>query len=128
VLTVRGAVGAPILDPADVPDDLWFLTASTGRLWWQRLRTHLTPRSVYLQNAVRLALGLAVARTVAGVLDLSHGFWVLLATLSLMRTCAVADRSVLVRAVAGTAIGALVTGLVLFLVGEDIVVYGRSRG
>ena len=45
-----------------------------------------------------------------------------------MRTCAVADRSVLVRAVAGTAIGALVTGLVLFLVGEDIVVYGRSRG
>jgi uncharacterized membrane protein YccC len=123
VLTVRGAVGAPVLEPADVHDDLWFLTASTGRLWWERLCTHLTPRSVYLQNAVRLALGLAVARTVAGVFDLSHGFWVLLATLSLMRTCAVADRSVLVRAVAGTAVGALVTGGVLFLVGEDVVVY-----
>lgn len=121
VLTVRGAVAAPA--PADVPAELWFLTASTGRLWWQRLCTHLTPRSVYLQNAVRLALGLAVARTVAGVLDLTHGFWVLLATLSLMRTSAVAGRSVLVRAVAGTAVGALVTGAVLFLVGEDVVVY-----
>jgi uncharacterized membrane protein YccC len=121
VLTVRGAVGAPA--PADVPAELWFLTASTGRLWWQRLCTHLTPRSVYLQNAVRLALGLAMARTVAGVLDLTHGFWVLLATLSLMRTSAVAGRSVLVRAVAGTAVGALVTGAVLFLVGEDVAVY-----
>ena len=121
VLTIRGAVGAPA--PADVPAELWFLTASTGRLWWQRLCTHLTPRSVYLQNAVRLALGLAVARTVAGVLDLMHGFWVLLATLSLMRTSAVAGRSVLVRAVTGTAVGALVTGAVLFLVGEDVVVY-----
>ena len=59
----------------------------------------------------------------AGALDLSHGFWVLLATLSLMRTSAVAGRSVLVRAVAGTAVGALVTGVVLFLVGEDVVVY-----
>jgi len=123
VLTVRGAVGAPAPDPADVPEDLWFLTASTGRLWCRRLCMHLTPRSVYLQNAVRLALGLAVARTVAGVLDLAHGFWVLLATLSLMRTSAVAGRSVLVRAVAGTAVGALVTGAVLFLAGEDVVVY-----
>jgi uncharacterized membrane protein YccC len=126
VLTVRGAVGAPAPDPADIPDDLWFLTASSGRLWWQRLRGHLTPRSVYLQNAVRLALGLAVARTVAGVLDLSHGFWVLLATLSLMRTCAVADRSVLVRAIAGTAAGAVFTGGVLFLVGNDTVVYASA--
>ncbi|MGR6964338.1 FUSC family protein [Geodermatophilus sp. URMC 61] len=123
VLTVRGAVGAPAPDPAHVPEDLWFLTASTGRLWWRRLRAHLTPRSVYLQNAVRLALGLAVARTVAGVLELSHGFWVLLATLSLMRTCAVAGRSVLVRAVAGTAGGAVVAGGVLFLVGADAPVY-----
>ncbi|MGY1793048.1 FUSC family protein [Geodermatophilus sp. SYSU D00525] len=123
VLTVRGAVGAPVADPADVPADLWFLTAAPGRLWWQRLRAHLTPRSVYLQNAVRLALGLAAARTVAGVFDLAHGFWVLLATLSLMRTSAVADRSVLARAVAGTAVGAAVSGAALFLVGGDTAVY-----
>ncbi|MGY1786947.1 FUSC family protein [Geodermatophilus sp. SYSU D00698] len=123
VLTVRGAVGALVADPADVPADLWFLTASPRRLWWQRLRTHLTPRSVYLQNAVRLALGLAAARTVAGVLDLAHGFWVLLATLSLMRTSAAGDRSVLARAVAGTAVGAVVSGVALFLVGGDTAVY-----
>ena len=37
-------------------------------------------RSVFFQNAVRLAVGLAAARLVAGLLDLSHGFWMLLAT------------------------------------------------
>mgnify|MGYP004495500415 CR=1 FL=1 len=38
-------------------------------------------------------------------------------------TSAVADRPVLLRAIAGTAAGAVVTGGVLFLVGEDVTVY-----
>ena len=51
-------------------------------LWWHRFREHLTPRSVYFQGAVRLALALSAARLLAGVLNLSHGFWVLLAILT----------------------------------------------
>jgi hypothetical protein len=43
---------------------------------------------VWFQNAVRVACGLAVARLVAGSLDLTHGFWVLLAVLTLGRTTA----------------------------------------
>ena len=108
---------------AETPPNLWFLHAGRVELWWRRLLGHLTPRSVYLQNAVRLAVGLAVARVVAGSLDLSHGFWVLLATLSLMRTSAVAGRAALLRAFAGTVAGAIVAGTVLTLVGSHTWVY-----
>jgi uncharacterized membrane protein YccC len=60
---------------------------------------------------------------VAGAFDLSHGFWVLLATLSLMRTSAVASRAVLVRAFSGTVAGAVAAGLVLTFVGAHTTVY-----
>ncbi len=120
VLAGGGFLRAPAPDPARTPRQLWFLHARPAELLWQRIRANLTPRSVYLQNAVRLAVGLAVARVVAGVLDLSHGFWVLLATLSLMRTSAVADRAVFVRGFLGTVGGALVAGGLLALAGPDI--------
>ncbi|MFR9805917.1 FUSC family protein [Pseudonocardia sp. RS010] len=122
-LAVSGWSGAPLPAPAETPAQLWFLHATRTQLWWRRLRGHLTPRSVSLQNAVRLALGLAVARVVAGVLDLAHGFWVLLATLSLMRTSAAADRPVLVRAFAGTLVGAVLAAGMLIAVGTDRAVY-----
>ncbi|MFC4949677.1 FUSC family protein [Pseudonocardia sp. GCM10023141] len=123
VLAVRGAEGQPPPAAAATPAGLWFLHATTAGLWRRRLRVHLTVRSVYLQNAMRLALGLAAARAVAGAFDLSHGFWVLLATLSLMRTSAVASRSALVPAFAGTVVGAAVAGGVLTLLGTDVPVY-----
>jgi uncharacterized membrane protein YccC len=112
--------------PDRLPPALWFLRAATPRLWWQRLRVHLTPRSVYLQNAVRLALGLAAARAVAGVFDLSHGFWVLLATLSLMRTSLIAIRATLVPAFAGTVAGAAVAAAMVTAVGPHTASYTWS--
>lgn len=121
LVAAGGAVGAAA--PAQPPAPLWFLREPPVRLWWHRLRGHLTPHSVHLQNAVRLALGLAVARTVAGVLDLAHGFWVLLATLSLMRTSTAAGRAVLPQAFAGTLAGAVVAGVTLTLVGDATDVY-----
>ncbi|MGI5128809.1 FUSC family protein [Pseudonocardia sp. CA-107938] len=121
LVAAGGIVGAP--PPADPPPPLWFLRERPAALWWHRLRTHVTPHSVHLQNAVRLALGLAAARAVAGVLDLSHGFWVLLATLSLMRTSSVAGRAVLPQALAGTLAGAVVAGAALTLVGDATDVY-----
>ena len=48
------------------------------------------------QNAIRLAVGLAAARLVAGELDLSHGFWMPLATLTLMRTSVATTRAAVV--------------------------------
>ena len=100
-------------------EPFWYATRSTLSLWYMRLRGHLTPRSVFFQNAIRLALGLAAARLVAGLLDLSHGFWVLLATLTLMRASVAATRAAIVPAFVGTVIGGLVMALVLVVAGGD---------
>ncbi len=100
--------------PADGP--FFYAGAPLPLLWWRRLSCHLSLRSVYLQNALRLGAGLAVARFVAGELDVAHGFWVLLATLTLMRTSAGSTRAALPPAVLGTTIGgALAIGVVLLV-------------
>ena len=75
------------------------------------------------QNAIRLAVGLAAARLVAGELDLSHGFWMLLATLTLMRTSVATTRAAVVPAFLGTIAGGLIAALVLALAGADSTVY-----
>ncbi len=86
-------------------------------LWWRRLRCHLSLRSVYLQNALRLGIGLAVARLVAGELDVAHGFWVLLATLTLMRSSAASTRAALPPAILGTTIGGALAIVLVLVVG-----------
>jgi uncharacterized membrane protein YccC len=91
----------------------WYARNNDAQLFWQQLRVHLTPRSVYFQGAVRLAVALAAARLIAAELSLSHGFWVLLGTLTVMRTSAANTRTSLVSAATGTLIGAVVTGLLL---------------
>ncbi|MFI9723030.1 FUSC family protein [Streptomyces sp. NPDC052396] len=94
--------------------------------WWERLRLHLTPHSVLLQNAVRLAVALAVARLVVGELALAHGFWTLLATLSLMRTSAADTRSALGPAFLGTMAGAALSAALLYTVGDVPVFYAAA--
>ncbi|MFI1801485.1 FUSC family protein [Streptomyces sp. NPDC020379] len=91
--------------------------------WWRRLRLHLTPRSVLLQNALRSAVALAAARLIVGTLDLPHGFWALLATLSLLRTSASDTRGALLPAFLGTAAGAAVAAVLVMAVGDVPAVY-----
>jgi uncharacterized membrane protein YccC len=105
------------------PATFAYLGYSPAQRWWRRLRVHLTPRSVHFQNAVRLALGLAVARIVADLPDISHGFWVMLATLTLMRTSLVASRAALGPAFVAVAIGAVIAGALLVVIGDRTDVY-----
>ena len=123
VFAVRAGTGAAPEPTVDPPASAWYLGVPTAALWWRRLAAHFTPRSVYFQNAVRLALGLAAARLAADLLDLTHGFWVLLATLSLMRTSAIASGLALIPAFIGTLAGAFVAAGVLTLIGDDTIVY-----
>jgi hypothetical protein len=123
VAAARAAVGAGPDDTAEQPPTAWYATTSTARLWRGRLLSHLTPRSVYLQNAVRLALGLAVARAAVDVFDLSHGMWVLLATLTLMRTSLIASGAALLPAFAGTLVGAGLGAALLTVIGGHSTVY-----
>ncbi|WP_371640066.1 FUSC family protein [Streptomyces virginiae] len=113
---------------ARVPEDVdsgrfWYAGKRAPRLWWHRLAGHAGPRSVYFQNAVRISLALAAARTVAGVDSLPHGFWAMLAVLSLTRTTAAQTRATVRVAITGTMLGALVTGLLLALIAGHTTVY-----
>ncbi|HKF76367.1 MAG TPA: FUSC family protein [Candidatus Dormibacteraeota bacterium] len=69
------------------------------------VRTHLTPSSSALHNTLRAALGLAAAVLAARLLGLGHGFWVVLGTLSVIRSSAMATGRTTLQVLAGTAIG-----------------------
>ncbi|WP_329213228.1 FUSC family protein [Streptomyces sp. NBC_01485] len=104
-------------------EQFWYARTPTVGLFVIRLAGNLTRRSVVFQNALRTALGLALARLVAGSLDLSHGFWVLLTVLTLGRTTAGATWSAVRAAVVGTLAGALAAGLLLIGAGQATEVY-----
>ncbi|SEB64352.1 FUSC family protein [Streptomyces sp. TLI_105] len=110
---------------ADTPEPgpFWYARMRAPRLWWRRLSGHVGSRSVFFQNAVRISLALAAARLIAGIDTLPHGFWVLLATLTLTRTTVRETRKTERIALTGTLVGALVAAASLALVGTDIEVY-----
>ena len=66
--------------------------ASTPNLFAQRLLSHLSFRSVWFRNALRGAVGLALAVAVIEVTNVQHGFWVVLGTLSVLRSNALGYR------------------------------------
>ncbi|MFH0173426.1 FUSC family protein [Streptomyces cacaoi] len=126
-VTVRTTVALALGGRRPVPglprEQFWYARTPTLRLFSIRLTGNLTRRSVVFQNALRSACGLALARLVAGSLDLSHGFWVLLTVLTLGRTTAGATWSAVRAAVVGTLAGALAAGLLLIGAGQATEVY-----
>jgi Fusaric acid resistance protein-like len=72
--------------------------------------THARLRSVWFRNSARGAVALAAAVAVAKLTDVQHAFWVVLGTLSVLRTSATATGATALRAligqIAGFAIGA----------------------
>lgn len=69
---------------------------------------HLQPHSVWLHNSLRGALGLGAAVAVAGLTVLPHSFWVLLGTMSVLRSNALSTGQRALRAVGGTIAGSLI--------------------
>ena len=80
---------------------------------------HASARSVWFRNAVRGAAGLAVAVFIAQKSDLQHAFWVVLGTLSVLRSNALGTGRSIVSALAGTAAGILVGAAILIPVGGN---------
>ncbi|MFD4025904.1 FUSC family protein [Streptomyces sp. NPDC058576] len=122
-ITVDIAMHGRPTEPAAPREQFWYAELSTPRLWARRVLGNVTFRSVLFQNALRTALGLAAARAVAGSLDLAHGFWVLLAVLTLGRTTTGATWQAVRRAVTGNAAGALVAGALVIGLGPRTDVY-----
>jgi uncharacterized membrane protein YccC len=79
---------------------------------------HLNLRSVWFRNSLRGAVGLALAVLVVEVTTVQHGFWVVLGTLSVLRSNALGTGATAVRAVLGTAIGFLAGYVVLEVIGH----------
>jgi uncharacterized membrane protein YccC len=86
---------------------------------------HASLRSVWFQNSVRGAVGLAVAVFVAQRSGLQHSFWVVLGTLSVLRSNALGTGSSIVSALAGTAVGIVAGALLVIGIGtHEAVLWG----
>ncbi|MDH6124389.1 FUSC family protein [Kitasatospora sp. GP82] len=119
VTVATGRTGPAEELPGDLTDGpLWFARLPTHRLWLVRLTRNLSGRSVYFQNAVRTSIGLAAARAVTGVVALPHGFWVMLAALTLTRTSTAQTRTTVRRALIGTVAGAMAAAVLLVAAGQ----------
>ncbi|MQA73217.1 MAG: FUSC family protein [Solirubrobacterales bacterium] len=82
-------------------------------------RGQASMRSVWLRNSLRGAAGLGLAVLIGQLTDLQHGFWVVLGTLSVLRSNALNTGSTVLRALAGTAVGIVVAGALLVAIGGD---------
>jgi hypothetical protein len=78
---------------------------------------HASVRSVWFRNSARGAVALAAAVAVADITGVQHGFWVVLGTLSVLRTNAASTGSTAMRALLGTAAGFAVGAALLLAIG-----------
>jgi uncharacterized membrane protein YccC len=86
---------------------------------------HASVRSVWFQNSVRGAAGLAIAVYIAQRTGLQHGFWVVLGTLSVLRSNALGTGWSILSALTGTAVGIFVGALLVIGIGtHEAVLWG----
>ena len=83
---------------------------------------HANLHSIWLRNSLRGAVALAVSVFIAQSLSLQHGFWVVLGTLSVLRSNALSTGWSIVSASFGTAAGIVVGALLVVAIGTHHVV------
>ena len=93
--------------------------ADAGRAAEQLAADHASARSVWFRNSVRGAVALALAVLVAHESDVQEGFWVVLGTLSVLRSNALGTGATVVGALAGTAIGIVAGAALVIAVGTS---------
>jgi hypothetical protein len=115
--------------------------AAEKRTWWQKLLgrqpsgldgpiasaqeralAHVEPHSVWLRNSVRAAIALAGAVLIAYQSGAQHSFWIVLGTLSVLRSNALSTGQSAVRGLVGTTIGFVIGGVLVLLLGTNTVV------
>jgi hypothetical protein len=78
---------------------------------------HAGGGSVWFQNSARGAVGLAIAVYIAQRSGLQHSFWVVLGTLSVLRSNALGTGWSVLSALAGTAVGIVIGALLVIAIG-----------
>jgi uncharacterized membrane protein YccC len=113
-------------------------TAAEQRTWWRKLLgrqprgldgpiasaqeralAHVEPHSVWLHNSLRGAIALAGAVLIADLSGAQHSFWIVLGTLSVLRSNALSTGENAVRGLVGTAIGFAIGGVLVLLLGTS---------
>ena len=112
--------------------------AAEHRSWWQKLlgrqppgvagalasaqqraAAHVEPHSVWLHNSVRGAIGLGAAVLIADLSGAQHSFWIVLGTLSVLRSNALNTGQNVVRGLVGTALGFVIGGVLIAAIGSN---------
>lgn len=112
--------------------------AAERRTWWERLlgrqprglvgslaaageraTAHVERHSVWLHNSIRGAVGLGLAVLVADLTGVQHSFWVVLATLSVLRSNALNTGQNALRGVLGTVAGFVLGAALLAMIGTN---------
>ena len=133
------AIGADAVVAAGVADPEWL--AEQGTRWFgastfdpppRRLSEasqaagyalrHASVRSVWFINSLRASVAIAAAVAIADLSSVQHGFWVVLGTLSVLRTNAGSTGSTALRALAGTLAGFVIGGALIVAIGTNTAV------
>ena len=123
---------------SQIAQNIELTTLAERRGWWDRLlghqpegvggalasareraAAHFERHSVWLHNSVRGAVALGLAALVANLSGVQHSFWVILGTLSVLRSNALNTGQFIVRGVVGTVIGFAIGAGVLAAIGSD---------
>jgi hypothetical protein len=88
----------------------------------QRAASHLDPHSVWLHNSLRGAAALGVAVLLAAVIGAEHSFWVILGSLSVLRSNALNTGQNAARGLLGTVAGFVIGGALVTAIGADTTV------
>src|SRR5207244_1655450 len=112
-------IAVPELDELDVAGGEPVAKPTRGAL--QRTERfaveHTGGSSIWFRNSIRGAAGLAIAVYIAQRSGLQHSFWVVLGTLSVLRSNALGTGWSILSALAGTAVGILVGALLVIAIG-----------
>jgi uncharacterized membrane protein YccC len=85
----------------------------------ERAAAHVERHSVWLHNSLRGAAGLGLAVLVANLSGVQHSFWVVLGTLSVLRSNALNTGQNVLRGLLGTIAGFVIGGLLLEAIGTS---------
>jgi uncharacterized membrane protein YccC len=116
---LASGIAAPELDELDVAggDPGSRPTRATLQSTQQLAVEHTGTGSVWLRNSVRGAAGLTVAVFIAQRSGLQHSFWVVLGTLSVLRSNALSTGWSVVSALVGTAVGIVLGAALVIAIG-----------
>ena len=122
-ITLSMAVDALVISgrPVRVHDDFDVIEPDAPQGAWRNavdtLRPHLAMRSVWLHNCLRAGLALALSVLVAKAIDIGHAFWVVLATLAVLRSNVATTGATVISAVAGTFAGFVLATVAILALG-----------